>query len=938
MANSIDGMTRKNNGFYVLIKAKNKGAGFDPYNIDWDNFEESGHEIVGMGYIWRGKAENLTVDSWENLQAQGNDEIMFKALEKFGEKVTTIDPSISRVTIGKGGKTPESIKHMRNAYTESIMEGFLYGDTFEQAEIFVSKRLKDAREELRQRTGIKDQSHIISTKQATLLLSLSDTKLQFLGAGYISFTNPYTILKCKSKWEVQALFQDLVQIKLQHPYKFKKLTSKKAMAAYKTGMITLQDLKDLDVRKIKILVSDQALVAYEESDHITIQNLRDLDAEKIKELISDLAVAAYETGIVTIQDLKDLDIKKIKLLVSYQAVAAYETGMVTFQDLKDLDIEMIDLLTSYKAIVAYDTEKITAQDLLSADIIDIKRNILKAYAEHICSEAQNSLGYISGLIDIEKLDLLLSKQVLVAYESGKVRVHDLKDLDLIKIESLISYEAIAVYEAGIVTIQDLAGLDVKKVKRLLHLGSENLRDTSLKQQLADSNKIIDLISSTASTQIQSLPITIQGLPSNPINYYTIVPTLQTDPYNPIEDPFANFMNNSVVKLNLDLRLKKMLYRHDLKRFDQIISTYGINLPPGLMPLDVLRNDKLFNKIVMLRVHPDKNAGSVASSEDTAFVTGLKGKVSKSIDIKKLLYDRDYSLQSILQQLNGFFIASDFTVDSLRLAHEPIAYNIKKIVFDITYLYAAYNGWNNHVVLVGGLIGGGGDTLYQLYLGEYKEAFRSAASTTAYIALPYLLALVPPYIAIISNIIMKTYVAYGTINNAYKLYRDLTQPEAGLKSSIAYKDLTKTLSNSALQKLYDFAASSKKYELQQMGYELELTRVALLKEQGEFGQKLYDYVYAPKIEERYHLSNQVSLSIITEEEAKALVARQHVMVNSNYTHCLEINYEEIENIKSYSHRKTDIDGAYLEHYYCYNNANKILDHVTIAGNTTTIEQL
>jgi hypothetical protein len=934
---AIDGMTKKNNGFYVLIKAKNKGVGFDPYNIDWDNFEESGHEIVGMGYIWKSKAENLTFDSWENLQAQGNDEIMFKALEKFGEKATAIDPSISRITIGKGGKTPKSIKHMRNAYTEIISEGFLYGDTFEQAEIFVSKRLKEAREELRQKTGIKDQSHIISTKQAALLLSLSDVKLQSLGVGYAGFTNPYTILQCKSKWELQALFYDLLRIKLEQPYKFKKLVSKKALVAYKTSRVTLQDLKDLDVRKIKVLTSDQALVAYEESDKITIQNLKELDPDKIKVLISDLAITAYETNLVTLQDLKDLAVEKIKLLVSYQAVSAYETDMVTFQDLKDLDVGKIGLLVSYQAIVAYDTGKITALNLLAADLIDIKRNILKAYAEHICKEIQDSLGYIDGIISIAKIDLLLSNQALIAYESGKVRVHDLKDLDLTKIKYLISYEAIAVYEAGTVTIQDLKALDIAKIERLLYLGSEHLRDASLKQQLADSNRIIDLLSSTSSTQIQSRFSLIGETPSNYINHYIIVPALQTGPHDQIPDPVINLINGFISRLNLDLWLKKILYHKDFNRFDQIISTYGIQIPSGVLPLDVLRDDRLFNKIIMRHVHPDKNIGNPSSSEDTAFVVELKNKLSKDLDVKKLLYDKAYSLQSTLYELNLLFSASDLTVDSLRLAHEPIVYNIKKVAFDITYLYAAYNRWDRSAMLIGRVIRGG-DALYQLYLGEYKEAFKSAVSTAAYISLPYILTLVPPYIGVIANTAMTIYVAYSAINNAYSFYQDITHTEAALKSSIAYKDLTRLLSKSPLQNLYDFAADSKNYELQQMEHEMELTRIALLKEQGKFGQKLYDYIYAPKVEERYYLSNQVSSGIITEAEAKTLQARQHVMVNSNYTNCLEINYEKIENIKSYSHRKTDITGNYFEHYYCYNNASKVLDHVTIAGDITAIEQL
>ena len=40
----IDGITRANNGFYVIIKQSKKA--FDPGNIDWDNLENNGSEIT----------------------------------------------------------------------------------------------------------------------------------------------------------------------------------------------------------------------------------------------------------------------------------------------------------------------------------------------------------------------------------------------------------------------------------------------------------------------------------------------------------------------------------------------------------------------------------------------------------------------------------------------------------------------------------------------------------------------------------------------------------------------------------------------------------------------------------------------------------------------------------------------------------------------------
>ena len=139
---AIDGTNLGNNAFYVLIKAK--GKDFDPEHIDWQNFESNGHEIKGQGYVWRSiSGSTLTFDSWENLKDEtgANDAMMFDMLRCFGEKASSFH-GVDRVTIGIGGKTPESLRKMPTTYADGMMEGKQYGDSKSQVEIYRSETLK----------------------------------------------------------------------------------------------------------------------------------------------------------------------------------------------------------------------------------------------------------------------------------------------------------------------------------------------------------------------------------------------------------------------------------------------------------------------------------------------------------------------------------------------------------------------------------------------------------------------------------------------------------------------------------------------------------------------------------------------------------------------------------------------------------------------------
>ena len=150
-------------------------------------------------------------------------------------------------------------------------------------------------------------------------------------------------------------------------------------------------------------------------------------------------------------------------------------------------------------------------------------------------------------------------------------------------------------------------------------------------------------------------------------------------------------------------------------------------------------------------------------------------------------------------------------------------------------------------------------------------------------------------------------------------------DAVLRSTIAYKDFRQKLSELPLQQIFNFAMLAKGYELQisniALVAEKEALKTKLVAENGEFGQKQYDYIYKSSIEEKYSLLNQVLQSIITEEEASPLKAK-HIKIISNelsYEHCMEIRNAEDKN---------DI----LENYYCFNEEQQILYcYILVNGN-------
>ena len=174
----IDGITRENNGFYVLLKANPRAH--ERAVID-GKINYANHAIVGQGYAWLSELDNLTFDSWENLTPSTDDNVIVDLLGAFAQACFEKKPSIGRITIGVGGKTPKAYA-VETPYPEKIAEGFNYGDAYQQATIAMNPSLLERAVGINEKlkaVGVVLSFEIFSIKQIEGLESLlTETAIQ----------------------------------------------------------------------------------------------------------------------------------------------------------------------------------------------------------------------------------------------------------------------------------------------------------------------------------------------------------------------------------------------------------------------------------------------------------------------------------------------------------------------------------------------------------------------------------------------------------------------------------------------------------------------------------------------------------------------------------------------------------------------------------------
>ncbi len=135
----IDGMRLSDNGFYVMLKAKNSKKTDRPRIINGE-INDNDFSIVAQSYAWKSKAGNLCLDSIEWNKDRVTTDIIKDLMSKFSKEIFTENPTIKYLTVGEGGQTPVGL-YPQALLPEVMKKGLDYGDSSSQR--LISSNIKD---------------------------------------------------------------------------------------------------------------------------------------------------------------------------------------------------------------------------------------------------------------------------------------------------------------------------------------------------------------------------------------------------------------------------------------------------------------------------------------------------------------------------------------------------------------------------------------------------------------------------------------------------------------------------------------------------------------------------------------------------------------------------------------------------------------------------
>ncbi len=264
-------------------------------------------------------------------------------------------------------------------------------------------------------------------------------------------------------------------------------------------------------------------------------------------------------------------------------------------------------------------------------------------------------------------------------------------------------------------------------------------------------------------------------------------------------------------------------------------------------------------------------------------------------------------------------ATDGVVDLAEAIYEPNVENFKALLADLTDLHMIYYGANPYNVLIAS-----GSAAYSAYQGEYKQAGEETLTILTALLLTRMMGTADvsypgTSLGLLSS--LGLIAMYG--DNLYTRVMEYMSDVGHLKSRTAYKDVFKFLSNSPVKYLYDFSSLAIKYEIDVNNFKLskELEHAKLrLDSREEFGQKLYEHIFAPVIQAQYDLLNKVAKGELTQEVADILMPKHLVIALEGraYDHCVTKDSDNV--------------------YYCYNDNLKVIDKVVIGENTIDVDSL
>ena len=148
--------------------------------------------------------------------------------------------------------------------------------------------------------------------------------------------------------------------------------------------------------------------------------------------------------------------------------------------------------------------------------------------------------------------------------------------------------------------------------------------------------------------------------------------------------------------------------------------------------------------------------------------------------------------------------------------------------------------------------------------------------------------------------------------------------------IAYRDLYDGISETA--GLSFFSVKAQEYDIKINGIRIDKEKQSLQEklktENGEvFGNKLYEYIYAPILESKHKLLDAVTLGNISAKAAEdELKTKLIPMPDKEYDVCIQSDRADVKN-----------DFLGIEHY-CSHNADQSIHHITVNGDIIQINEI
>lgn len=372
---------------YVIIK-KNTEKSFDPYNINWDNLEQDGHQIIRTHNFYVSSNGQLFIDIECFQEAKGN-----YCEDIIGAKLLEFFPDLE-VILEKHGRyftyyNKDELYNQHNELYQSIP--IINGE-----KIFALHRLQ-----------------ITKISQIEKMLSLDIEYLSSIATTWsLNLLLPFIIDQCNSSEEIKSLHSEITAFKETNPARYESIL-KYINDVSLISSLQYHHIKDLPDETIDFFATLKNIPAYISLPELleNTQNPAEVKHKFLKLFITGMFQDPDLTS--KIDQLSAEDVNNL-----CQILNSSEFRLFDIMDFIDLDSEVIEQLTSELSILLY-VNGINYKSLLEGNpnVLTIKQNIISSavrimidecnYVQNLSIDLYQAIAHFSS----KQVDYLMQKKL-----------------------------------------------------------------------------------------------------------------------------------------------------------------------------------------------------------------------------------------------------------------------------------------------------------------------------------------------------------------------------------------------------------------------------------------------------------------------------------------------------------------------------------------------